>query len=64
MLHANITARREKLGLRKIDLARKMGVGKSTVTGWEKGVVPRPQLLERLAAVLQTSVSKLYAERS
>jgi transcriptional regulator with XRE-family HTH domain len=60
VLHLNITARREALGMRKIDLARKCNVGKSRITAWEAGTVPRPATLEKIAKALRTTVSNLY----
>lgn len=40
-------------------VARQVGVSKSTVTNWHRDGVPRPDLLRRLAHVIETPYSRL-----
>lgn len=51
---------RRRLGLRQEDVARELGVDRSTVASWETGrAYPDPRLLAPLAAFLQTTTDKL-----
>jgi transcriptional regulator with XRE-family HTH domain len=52
-LGAHLTAFRQRAGLRRIDLARQIGVSDETLRLWEKGAVrPSRELLARLIALL------------
>jgi transcriptional regulator with XRE-family HTH domain len=51
---------RQRLGLTQEDVARKLGVDRSSVAGWETGRnYPDPRLLVPLAALLETTTDKL-----
>lgn len=51
---------RQRLGLRQEDVARELGVDRSTVSSWETGrAYPEPRLLTRLAALLETTTDRL-----
>lgn len=55
-----IAKRRIDLGLKKIDLARRLGVAHTTVSRWEQGVcVPDQQTLARLARALDLPLRTL-----
>jgi transcriptional regulator with XRE-family HTH domain len=57
-LGAHLTAFRQRAGLRRIDLARQIGVSDETVRLWEKGTVrPSRDLLVRLIALLSLEVA-------
>ncbi|MEY2451028.1 MAG: hypothetical protein QOD92_602 [Acidimicrobiaceae bacterium] len=57
-LGAHLTAFRQRAGLRRIDLARQIGVSDETVRLWEKGTVrPSRELLVRLIALLSLEVA-------
>jgi transcriptional regulator with XRE-family HTH domain len=57
-LGAHLTAFRQRAGLRRIDLARQIGVSDETVRLWEKGTVrPSRDLLARLIALLSLEVA-------
>jgi transcriptional regulator with XRE-family HTH domain len=57
-LGAHLTAFRQRAGLRRIDLARQIGVSDETVRLWEKGTVqPSRELLARLIALLSLEVA-------
>jgi transcriptional regulator with XRE-family HTH domain len=54
------TARRRALGLTQEDLAALLGVERSTVVRWERGVTrPLPWLQPRLARALQVPAGRL-----
>lgn len=51
---------RQRLGLSQEDVARELGVDRSTVAGWETGrAYPDPRRLPLLAALLETTTDKL-----
>lgn len=51
---------RRRLGLRQADVARELGVDRSTVASWETGrSVPDARLIVPLAAFLETTTDKL-----
>jgi transcriptional regulator with XRE-family HTH domain len=51
---------RQRLGLRQEDVARELGVDRSTVAGWETGrAYPDPRLILPLAELLETTTDKL-----
>ena len=57
-LGAHLTAFRQRAGLRRIDLARQIGVSDESVRLWEKGTVrPSRELLARLIALLSLEVA-------
>jgi transcriptional regulator with XRE-family HTH domain len=57
-LGAHLAAFRQRAGLRRIDLARQIGVSDETVRLWEKGSVrPSRELLARLIALLSLEVA-------
>lgn len=57
----NIQAMREKAGLSKAEVARRLGLDLSAVCHWERGVtVPRTDTLPRLADILDCSIDELY----
>ena len=60
MLGDNIRTLRRERGLTQETLAAKLNVVRQTVSKWEKGLsVPDAELLQRLAEVLEVSVSQL-----
>lgn len=64
-LGAHLTAFRERAGLRRIDLARQIGISDETVRLWEKGTVrPSRELLARLIALLSLEVADWSASDS
>jgi len=64
-LGAHLKAFRERAGLRRIDLARQIGVSDETVRLWEKGTVqPSRELLARLIALLSLEVADWSASDS
>ena len=64
-LGAHLTAFRQRAGLRRIDLARQIGVSDETVRLWEKGTVqPSRELLARLIALLSLEVADWSASDS
>ena len=51
---------RQRLGLTQEDVARELGVDRSTVAGWETGrAYSDPRLLAPLAALLETTTDRL-----
>lgn len=63
-LSRNITARRHVIGLTQAQVAERLGVDTETVSRFERGKhVPSLLTLERLAAVLATTVGELLAEK-
>ena len=55
-----VKLRREELNLDQRGLARELGVQQQTVSKWEQAkVVPRPERIRRLAAVLRVEVADL-----
>lgn len=60
ILGKRIKLQRQKLKIRNIDIAEKLGVNKSTVSNWIIGHrTPESQTLSNLAEVLNTSVDYL-----
>lgn len=60
MLSDNIKVFRKNRGLTQEELAIRVNVVRQTVSKWEKGLsVPDAELLQRLAEVLEVSVSDL-----
>ena len=58
---ANITKRREQLGIAQSELARLVGVSAATMSRWESGASgPSRGNLDRLAAALQTTPSSIH----
>ena len=59
-LGARIRAARERCGHNQGELAKLLGIRQQSVAQWENGVaVPRPLMLEKLAATLKTTVQFL-----
>lgn len=51
----------EKRGLRQRDVVSELGIDKGLVSKWfNKGVLPGPDYLERLAALFETDVHGLF----
>lgn len=60
MFHENLKELRKAKGFTQETLAIKLNVVRQTVSKWEKGLsVPDADLLQRLAEVLEVSVSQL-----
>ena len=60
MFHENLKEQRKLKGFTQETLAIKTGVVRQTVSKWEKGLsVPDADVLQRLAEVLEVSVSQL-----
>lgn len=60
MFHENLKAQRKLKGFTQETLAIKTGVVRQTVSKWEKGLsVPDADMLQRLAEVLEVTVSQL-----
>lgn len=56
-LTTHLQRARERAGLRRVDLANRLGVSEETVRLWERGAArPTPDRLERLIAVLSIGV--------
>ncbi len=54
---------REAVGLSQVSLGVQMGVGQSTVAGWESEVaLPKARDLPRLAKVLRCGIGDLFAD--
>lgn len=63
-LARNIATRRKALGLTQAQLAEKLGVETETLSRFERGKhLPSLATLERLAGLLQVTVSELLAEQ-
>lgn len=63
MLHENLARIRKEKGWTQEDLAKQMHVVRQTISKWEKGkVVPDALTVQKLAEVLDVSVSTLYGE--
>ena len=63
MLQENIKNFRKERGLTQEELAIRVNVVRQTVSKWEKGQsVPDADLLQRIAEVLEVSVSQLLGE--
>ena len=63
MLQENIKTFRKERGLTQEELAIRVNVVRQTVSKWEKGQsVPDADLLQRIAEVLDVSVSQLLGE--
>lgn len=63
-LARNIAIRRKALGLTQAQLAEKLGVETETLSRFERGKhLPSLVTLERLAGLLQVTVSELLAEQ-
>ncbi len=57
----NIARLRQEAGLRQVDLARAMGVDRSTIAKWESGLsAPKSVVLPRLADALKCNIEKLF----
>lgn len=57
----NIARLRQEAGLRQVDLARAMGVDRSTIAKWESGLsAPKSVVLPRLADALECNIEKLF----
>lgn len=64
MLEIRIRNARERLGWSQVDLARRMSVAQSTVSGWESGMkAPRTRIMGRLAVTLGVSFEWLSTGR-
>ncbi len=60
MLNENIKNLRKSKGMTQEELAARVNVVRQTVSKWEKGLsVPDAEMLQRIAEVLDTSVSRL-----
>ncbi len=60
MLNENIKNLRKSKGMTQEELAARVNVVRQTVSKWEKGLsVPDAEMLQRIAEVLDTSVSQL-----
>ena len=56
----DIANRRTRLGLTQLDIAKLLGLERSTVAKWETGQsLPRAELLPKLAGILGCSVDDL-----
>lgn len=63
MLQENIKTFRKERGLTQEELAIRVNVVRQTVSKWEKGLsVPDAELMQRIAEVLEVSVSQLLGE--
>ncbi|MBO5898881.1 MAG: helix-turn-helix domain-containing protein, partial [Clostridia bacterium] len=63
MLSENIKQYRKAKGMSQEELAERLHVVRQTVSKWEKGLsVPDSEMLVRLAATLETTVSRLLDE--
>lgn len=63
MLQDNIKTIRKNKGLTQEELAIRLSVVRQTVSKWEKGLsVPDADMLQRMAEVLEVSVSELLGE--
>ena len=64
MLGQIIAARRQQLGLSQESLAEQVGLSRGAIAQLELGIIkwPRPDTLQRIADVLQTSVTLLLRE--
>lgn len=58
-LKRRLKLRREKLGISQIDLAKKIGVTKSTIQNYEYGTPPKGDNIVKLAQVLRCKVAWL-----
>lgn len=58
---SHLKSMREKMGLSQEDMGKLVGVSAQSIYNWERGVRPRPALLERIAAV--RSMGKREAQR-
>ncbi len=60
MLNENIRNLRKSKGMTQEELAARVNVVRQTVSKWEKGLsVPDAEMLQRIAEVLDTSISQL-----
>lgn len=60
MLNENIKSLRKSRGMTQEELAVRLNVVRQTVSKWEKGLsVPDAEMLQRIAEVLDTSVTEL-----
>ena len=50
----------EKRDLKQVDIVREIGADKGLVSKWWKGVLPKPEYLEKLAALFHTDVPGLF----
>lgn len=51
----------EKRGLKQIDIVNEIGADKGLVSRWFKGTVPKPEYLEKLAALFHVDdISSLF----
>ena len=65
MLQDNIRNLRKNRGLTQEELAIRLNVVRQTVSKWEKGLsVPDAEMLQKLADVLEVSVSQLLGGES
>lgn len=63
MLQENIRTFRKERGLTQEELAIRVNVVRQTVSKWEKGLsVPDADMMQRLAEVLEVTVSQLLGE--
>ena len=63
MLQENIRSFRKERGLTQEELAIRVNVVRQTVSKWEKGLsVPDADMLQRIAEVLEVSVSQLLGK--
>lgn len=63
MLHENIKTFRKERGLTQEELAIRVNVVRQTVSKWEKGLsVPDADMLQKIAEVLEVSVSQILGE--
>lgn len=55
---------RERAGLKQIDVAKKLDVDQSTVSGWESGrAVPFKKYHKRIARLYGATVEELFENR-
>lgn len=59
----NIAEARKKCGMKQEDLAKELGVDRSSVAKWETGkAMPRAKMLRKIAKVLNCTLDDLLME--
>ncbi|HBI23408.1 MAG TPA: hypothetical protein DDX84_04215 [Nitrospiraceae bacterium] len=52
--------RRFLSGMSQVDLARRAGISQSQVSCFENGLIPNPELQERIAGIFHCNVSDIF----